>query len=129
MEDGSFRADVSVSVHVTGQQWCAWCEIINLNSIKSTSRAIEFERDRQRSLLSRGMRVLPDARLYNAVTGQTVKMQGKDSQLDYQLMPDADIPDLHHGMYSLIIARTLIFIWHFELLLQRYRINLQTGKK
>ena len=95
MEDGSFRVDVNVSVHEAGQPWGARCEVKNLNSFKSISRAIDFESDRQRSLLSRGMHVLPETRLFNAVTGQTVKMRSKDSQWDYRFMPDPDIPDLH----------------------------------
>jgi aspartyl-tRNA(Asn)/glutamyl-tRNA(Gln) amidotransferase subunit B len=95
MEDGSFRVDVNVSVHEAGQPWGARCEVKNLNSFKSISRAIDFESERQRSLLSRGAPVLSETRLFNAITGQTVKMRNKDSQWDYRFMPDPDLPALH----------------------------------
>ena len=95
MEDGSFRVDVNVSVHEAGQPWGARCEVKNLNSFKSISRAIDFESERQRSLLSRGAPVLSETRLFNAITGQTVKMRNKDSQWDYRFMPDPDLPAIH----------------------------------
>jgi aspartyl-tRNA(Asn)/glutamyl-tRNA(Gln) amidotransferase subunit B len=94
MDEGSFRVDVNVSVHKTGEPFGARCEVKNLNSFKSISRAINFESERQQSLLARGLPVLPETRLFNAVTGETIKMRSKDSMWDYRFMPDPDIPAL-----------------------------------
>jgi aspartyl-tRNA(Asn)/glutamyl-tRNA(Gln) amidotransferase subunit B len=109
MEEGSFRVDVNISVHEAGEPLGARCEVKNLNSFKSISRAIDFESKRQRDLLSRGLVVLPETRLFNAATGETVKMRNKDSMWDYRFMPDPDIPDLHVRVLSTLFC----FCKHF----------------
>ncbi len=119
MEEGSFRVDVNVSVHEVGEPLGARCEVKNLNSFKSISRAIDFESERQRGLLSRGLPVLPETRLFNAATGQTVKMRNKDSMWDYRFMPDPDIPALHVCTLSNRICVPCIL----QLTLFRYRMD------
>ena len=47
MQEGSFRADVNVSVHKPGTPFGTRCEMKNMNSFKSISRAIEYEVQRQ----------------------------------------------------------------------------------
>ena len=121
MEEGSFRVDVNVSVHEAGEPLGARCEVKNLNSFKSISRAIDFESERQQGLLSRGLPVLPETRLFNAVTGETVKMRNKDSMWDYRFMPDPDIPDLH--VRNLIGPPHLVFLGILHLTLFRYLMS------
>ena len=121
MEEGSFRVDVNISVHEAGQPLGARCEVKNLNSFKSISRAIDFESERQRGLLSRGLPVLSETRLFNAVTGQTVKMRNKDSTWEYRFMPDPDIPALHvrsspHSPPSLGVLQLTLFRFRIRLL-------------
>src|SRR5271166_2453281 len=55
MEEGSMRVDANVSVRPRGSaQFGTRCEIKNLNSLRSLSRAIEYEASRQIALIEAG---------------------------------------------------------------------------
>ena len=54
MQEGSFRADVNVSVHKKGTPFGTRTEMKNMNSFKSISRAIEYEVTRQIEVVENG---------------------------------------------------------------------------
>ena len=93
MEQGSFRADVNISVkkrdiEVLGTR----AELKNLNSFKFIGQAIEYELDRQIELLESGDRVLQETRLYNEKTGKTARMRSKEEANDYRYFTEPDLP-------------------------------------
>lgn len=110
MEQGGMRADVNVSVrpkkgdpssdnHTTtnlGQR----TEIKNLSSLKAVEDAIVAERDRQIDLLESGGIVVSETRGWTLGSTETVKLRGKEGEVDYRYMPDPDLGPLIIGDVS-----------------------------
>jgi aspartyl-tRNA(Asn)/glutamyl-tRNA(Gln) amidotransferase subunit B len=101
MEDGSLRADVNVSVRrvsrfsknaeneeVFGER----CEIKNLNSTRSVLRAVRHEAARQIAILENGGVVNRETRGFDAETGTTIALRGKEVVADYRFAPEPDVP-------------------------------------
>lgn len=101
MEDGSLRADVNVSVRrvsrfsqnaeneeVFGER----CEIKNLNSTRSVLRAVRHEAARQIAILEIGGVVNRETRGFDAETGTTIALRGKEVVADYRFAPEPDVP-------------------------------------
>jgi aspartyl-tRNA(Asn)/glutamyl-tRNA(Gln) amidotransferase subunit B len=97
MEEGSFRADVNVSVHREGEPLGTRSEVKNLNSFRFLARAIEFERERQIALLSAGSPILQETRLFDPRRGETFSMRSKEESHDYRYFPEPDLPPLRIG--------------------------------
>ena len=102
MELGGLRVDVNVSVspeggEVLGQR----TEIKNLNSFKAVEDAIIAERNRQISILESGGSVEGETRGWTLGSTETVKLRGKEGEVDYRYMPDPDIAPLVIGQVSL----------------------------
>ncbi|EXJ59970.1 hypothetical protein A1O7_04118 [Cladophialophora yegresii CBS 114405] len=107
MEQGGLRADVNVSVRrrdaaagpyaysgVTGLGQRT--EIKNLSTFKGIEDAIEAERDRQIRVLEQGGVVEGETRGWSMTTpNETKRLRGKEGEVDYRYMPDADIPPLY----------------------------------
>ena len=91
MEQGSLRCDVNVSVRRPGEDLGTRCEIKNVNSIRFIQQAIEFEAKRQVGLLEEGGEVVQETRLFDANTGHTRSMRGKEEAHDYRYFPDPDL--------------------------------------
>lgn len=107
MELGGLRADVNVSVRRrddTSDQGLAYAgvsglgqrtEIKNLSTFKGIEDAITAERDRQIKLLQSGGTVEPETRGWSTThPNETRRLRGKEGEVDYRYMPDADIPPL-----------------------------------
>ena len=107
MEDGSMRVDVNVSLGLNdGEQPCGQrVEVKNLNSVRGVVRAIEFERQRQAALLSRGCAVARETRTFDARLGETRLLRSKEQLLDYRFMPEPDLPWLVISEEELQAAR------------------------
>ena len=96
MEDGGLRADVNVSVRqrsvdaVLGQR----TEIKNLSSFQAIEDAIIAERDRQISVLEEGGIIDGETRGWKLGASHTKKLRGKEGEVDYRYMPDADLGPL-----------------------------------
>lgn len=129
MEMGGIRADVNVSVkprnlhhaaaqlaHLTANGGDAngnglsyggvdklgqRTEIKNLSSIAAVSAAIAAERDRQIVLLEAGGRVEGETRGWTLGASSTHRLRGKEGEVDYRYMADADLAPL-------VIGRDLI---------------------
>ena len=95
MEEGSLRCDANVSVRPVGvEKLGVKAELKNLNSFRHVQRALEFEIARQIEVLSSGGVVEHETRLWDAVTGRTVSMRGKEEAHDYRYFPEPDLPPL-----------------------------------
>lgn len=80
-------------VHNLGQR----TEIKNLSSIAAVAAAIAAERDRQILLLESGGRVEGETRGWTLGATCTHRLRGKEGEVDYRYMPDADLAPLVIG--------------------------------
>ena len=107
MELGGLRADVNVSVRQRGSSGMSSysgvsglgqrTEIKNLSSFKAVEEAIIAERDRQISVLEAGGVVEGETRGWTLGATETTRLRGKEGEVDYRYMPDADLPPLLVG--------------------------------
>lgn len=96
MEQGSIRADVNVSIMPPdAKEFGTRAEIKNLNSLKSITRAIDYEIKRQAELLDRGEKVIQETRRFNDNHGTTKSMRTKEDADDYRYFPEPDIPPIN----------------------------------
>ncbi len=94
MQEGSFRCDANVSVRPKGStEFGTRAEIKNVNSFKFVEKAINYEVDRQITLLEGGGTVVQETRLYDSQNNTTHPMRTKEEANDYRYFPD---PDLEH---------------------------------
>jgi len=95
MEEGSFRADVNVSIRPKGDdKLYTRCEIKNMNSFKFIEKAIKYEVQRQTEAWEDGVyerEVVQETRLFDVNTGETRSMRGKEDAADYRYFPDPDL--------------------------------------
>ncbi len=97
IQEGSMRVDVNLSVHREGEPLGQRAEIKNLGSFRSVIRAIEYERERQRELISSGGVMTPETRRFDENSGKTVFMRAKESAGQYRYFPEPDIPPVYIG--------------------------------
>ena len=91
MQEGSFRADVNVSVHRPGTPFGTRTEMKNMNSFRSISRAIEYEIDRQIDVIENGGEVIQETLRWDDVSGKTFSMRDKEDAQDYRYFPEPDL--------------------------------------
>ena len=91
MEEGSMRADVNVSVRKPGDPLGTRAEVKNVNSLKAVSQAIEYEVQRQISLIEDGGDVVQETRLWDPGKLETRSMRSKEDAHDYRYFPDPDL--------------------------------------
>ncbi len=95
MQEGSFRCDANVSIRPKGDdKLYTRVEIKNLNSFKFIQKAIDFEVSRQSEAWEDGVyerEVVQETRLFNADTGETRSMRGKEDSAEYRYFPDPDL--------------------------------------
>ncbi len=95
MQEGSFRADVNVSIRPKGDdKLYTRCEIKNMNSFKFIEKAIKYEVQRQIEAWEDGVyeeEVVQETRLFDPEKGETRSMRGKEDAADYRYFPDPDL--------------------------------------
>jgi len=95
MQEGSFRADVNVSIRPKGDtKLYTRCEIKNMNSFKFIERAIKYEAQRQIEAWEDGtyeQEVVQETRLFDVEKNETRSMRGKEDAADYRYFPDPDL--------------------------------------
>ena len=91
MEEGSYRADVNVSVHKKGSPLGTRTECKNMSSFRSIVREIEYEIERQIDLLEAGERVKQQTLRWDDVSGKTFTMREKENADDYRYFPEPDL--------------------------------------
>ncbi|MBE6446915.1 MAG: Asp-tRNA(Asn)/Glu-tRNA(Gln) amidotransferase subunit GatB [Alphaproteobacteria bacterium] len=94
MDEGSMRADVNVSVHRPDTPYGTRAEVKNVNSVKFLATAINYEIDRQISILESGGEVEQETRLFDSGKGITRTMRSKEDAQDYRYFPEPDLPPL-----------------------------------
>ncbi|MCL2108169.1 MAG: Asp-tRNA(Asn)/Glu-tRNA(Gln) amidotransferase subunit GatB [Oscillospiraceae bacterium] len=93
MEQGSLRCDVNISLAPENSPILGVrAEIKNLNSVRSITRAIEFEIDRQTEAIENGEKLYQQTRRFSDENGETYAMRDKENAADYRYFPDPDIP-------------------------------------
>ncbi|QLE79249.1 Asp-tRNA(Asn)/Glu-tRNA(Gln) amidotransferase subunit GatB [Francisella sp. Scap27] len=92
MQEGSFRCDVNLSIRPFGQEeFGTRAELKNINSFKFIDKAIDYEYNRQISVLENGGEVVQETRLYDADANETRSMRAKEDAFDYRYFPDPDL--------------------------------------
>jgi len=95
MQEGSFRADVNVSIRPKGDtNLNTRCEIKNMNSFKFIEKAIQYEVNRHIEAWEDGVHsseIVQETRLFDPNTGETRSMRGKEDAADYRYFPDPDL--------------------------------------
>ncbi len=92
MQEGSFRCDVNLSIRPFNQEaYGTRAEIKNINSFKFIDKAIDYEFNRQISVLENGGEVVQETSLYDADANETRSMRAKEDADDYRYFPDPDL--------------------------------------
>ena len=91
MQEGSFRADVNVSVHKKGEPFGTRTESKNMNSLRSIVREIDYEIERQIDVIENGGVVTQDTLRWDDVSGKTFVMRTKENADDYRYFPEPDL--------------------------------------
>jgi aspartyl-tRNA(Asn)/glutamyl-tRNA(Gln) amidotransferase subunit B len=102
MESGGLRADVNVSVRPVGTEGMGQSyagvgglgqrtEIKNLSSFRAVRDAIIAERNRQIAVLEGGGVIEGETRGWTLGSSETRRLRGKEGEVDYRYMPDADL--------------------------------------
>jgi aspartyl-tRNA(Asn)/glutamyl-tRNA(Gln) amidotransferase subunit B len=92
LEEGSLRCDANVSLRRADGALGTKVEVKNLNSFKHVARAIEYEIERQAAILDHGGEVVQETRSFDAASGSTATLRGKEEAHDYRYFPDPDLP-------------------------------------
>ena len=92
MQEGSYRADVNVSVRKKGETKLGTrTEMKNMNSFRSIMRGIEYEIDRQIDILQNKGEVEQETLRWDDVSGRTFSMRNKEDAQDYRYFPEPDL--------------------------------------
>jgi len=95
MEEGSLRCDANVSVRLRGaEKYGTKVELKNLNSFRFVQKALEYEIDRQITVLEAGEKIPQETRLWNERESKTYSMRSKEEAHDYRYFPEPDLPPL-----------------------------------
>jgi len=92
MNEGSFRADVNLSVRKRGDMALGTrTEMKNLNSFQFVVKAIEYEANRQVEEIKAGKEIAQETRRFDQNSGKTLTMRRKENAQDYRYFPDPDL--------------------------------------
>ena len=106
MAEGSFRADINLSVRLKGgARLGTRTEMKNMNSFKAIARAIEEEEKRQIDLLENGESVVQETRRWDDSKNTSFSMRTKENASDYRYFPEPDIPPIEISEQWLHIIR------------------------
>ena len=91
-EKGQMRSDVNISVRTVGQKTLgSKVEIKNMNSFSFIEEAIEYEIERQITVLENGGIVDQETRGYDSDKGETFIQRTKEDAHDYRYFPEPDL--------------------------------------
>lgn len=95
MEQGSLRCDANISLRAKEDiALGSRVEIKNLNSTRHVARALQFEIERQRSVLGSGRAVRSETRSYDPAEGRTHRLRNKEDSHQYRYHREPDLPPL-----------------------------------
>ncbi len=94
LEEGSMRIDANISVRPAGsEELRTRTEVKNLNSLRSLTRAIEYEAQRHIKLYESGEQPVQQTRHW-AEEGKTHPLRTKEDENDYRYFPEPDLVGL-----------------------------------
>ena len=92
MQEGSFRADINVSVRKKGEsKFGTRTETKNMSSFRAITREIEYEANRQIEILENGGKVEQETLRWDDISGKTFSMRNKEDAEDYRYFPEPDL--------------------------------------
>lgn len=92
LEEGSFRVDVNVSIRPEDQkEYGTRTEIKNLNSFNNIKKALKHEIERHQKIYESGKILESTTVRYDEDSEQTFPMRVKDSNNDYNFIPEGNI--------------------------------------
>ena len=92
MQEGSFRADINVSVRKKGEsKFGTRTETKNMSSFRAIIREIEYEANRQIEILENGGKVEQETLRWDDISGKTFSMRNKEDAEDYRYFPEPDL--------------------------------------
>ncbi len=95
MQEGSLRCDANLSLRRPDEMELGIkTELKNVNSFRTIERALEYERQRQSTILRTGGKVAAETRRWDDARGQTAPMRSKEQTHDYRYFPEPDLPAL-----------------------------------
>lgn len=93
MDEGSFRADINISVRKKEQaELGTKIELKNINSFRFIVHAIEHEIERQIEVLESGQTLKLETRTWDNKQQKTSFMRSKEEAQDYRYFPEPDLP-------------------------------------
>jgi len=92
MEKGSLRCDANISIRPCGQETLGTkAEVKNMNSFKAVKAALEYERQRQITVIMSGGTIIQETRLWDETRQATQSMRTKEEAHDYRYFPEPDL--------------------------------------
>ena len=92
MEEGSLRCEPNISLRPQGQDaFGTKVELKNINSFKFVKHALEYEIQRQETVLADGGKINQETRSWDAERGVSVVMRSKEEAHDYRYFPEPDL--------------------------------------
>jgi len=92
MQEGSFRADVNISVRKKGESKLGTrTETKNMSSFRSIARMIEYEANRQIEVIENGGKIIQETLRWDEVSGKNFSMRDKENAEDYRYFPEPDL--------------------------------------
>ena len=92
MEEGTLRCDANVSVRpLSTSKFGTKTEVKNLNSFRFLQKALDYEIDRQISMLKSGEVIVQETRLWDSREQRTYGMRSKEFAHDYRYFPEPDL--------------------------------------
>ena len=92
LEEGNMRSDVNVSVRPEGQEELGTrTEIKNMNTFKGIYAALEYEIERQLTVIKSGGTIVQETRRWDPDQGETHSMRTKENAHDYRYFPEPDL--------------------------------------
>ncbi|CAK9797945.1 Glutamyl-tRNA(Gln) amidotransferase subunit B, mitochondrial [Anthophora quadrimaculata] len=95
MEEGALRVDANVSISKPNAPLGTRTELKNIGSISAINKAIEYEINRQISILETGGQVINETRAWDPLSKKTILMREKEDKHDYRFMPETNLPPLY----------------------------------
>ncbi len=92
LEEGSIRFDANVSIRPEGAETLGTkVEVKNMNSFRSLERAVEYEIERQISVVEAGGELTQETRHWDEEAGVTHSMRTKEGSSDYRYFTEPDL--------------------------------------
>lgn len=92
LEEGSVRFDANVSIRPEGAEGLGTkVEVKNMNSFRSLERAVEYEIERQISVVEAGGELTQETRHWDEEAGVTRSMRIKEGSSDYRYFTEPDL--------------------------------------